>query len=276
MNRHAISIVVSCLLVTSCRTSDGDGPSWTPPPKEVVDTEHDSVVAGRLWVYPNPIRFRPEWGGDIGTSPSVGIHVENIGSEEVWVQDTWIEGSGEFYFGWEDLPPDEQPNRPVPHAGQPECRGGGAGMGFGLHYVPEGDALLEATLVVGTDDPTSPTVRVPIVFDTTGTLTWDDPMAHSPEEEAVIWVKPNPIRIAAGTASTTDLCVGIESCAEGCSLDRIRVHGEGLFLEDETDLVNPRISYVPETDGRMDGAFIVEFTNNWGDALSLVVPILVR
>ena len=149
-------------------------------------------------------------------------------------------------------------------------------MGFGIHYVPDGETLAEATLVVETNDPTSPTVRVPIMFDTTGTLTHDDPMSPPSVEDAFIWVKPNPIRIPAGTTSTTDLCVEIPNYSEGCSLDLIRVHGEGLSLVDPTDLDSPQISYVPATGDLMDGAFIVDFTDNWGDAHTLVVPILVR
>lgn len=263
------------LLATSCVSPEKDGP-WTPPPKEVVDTELDSVIAGRLWVVPNPIRFRPEWGGEFGIAPGLAIAVENIGSERVTVLDTHIIGSSEFFFGWELHPTGGTPNRPVMHEGQPECAGG-AGMGFSIHYVPSGEILQEGALVIETDDPTSPTFQVPIVLDTTGTLTPDDPDDYiAYNGDAYIWVKPNPIRIPADATSTTDLCVEIPNYSEGCSLDLIRVHGEGLALVDPTDYDHPRISYVPTVLGPVDGAFIVDFTDNWGDSHTLVVPILVR
>jgi hypothetical protein len=69
------------LSTTACISADPVPTSrWSPPPKEVVDVEDDSVVVGRLWVMPNPIRVRPEWGGTIGSGDQIVLDVMSLGA----------------------------------------------------------------------------------------------------------------------------------------------------------------------------------------------------
>jgi hypothetical protein len=137
-------------------------------------------------------------------------------------------------------------------------------------------------LIIQTEDPTSPPIEVPIRFDTTGTHTDED---HLMVEDIFIDVRPNPVRFRAGVPEIKELCVHAQNTDETLVLDDVRIHGEGLSLVEPVDLSVPPeypfpggfgIEYAPTTDEDVNGALIVDFTDNWGDEETLVVLILVR
>lgn len=273
-------VLVSPLAHLSC-DQGGFGPSgpgtsepWTPPPKEVVDTDLDSVTVGRLWVLPSPIRVRPEWDGTTPVGETFPIVIANMGCQDVSVTGFRIEGNSDFVFS--DGDPGLEIGYPVRIGGTPSCTSGSS-LGFGMAYRPTSGSTDPGTLVVETSDPTSPTLRIPIAFDTAGTHTPYDPLELPPNYyESYIWsMEPNPVHISTDRPSTTEVCVSVETNGSGFAFMSMRVDGEGLSLVEPVDHYNPRISYTP-TGGDVDGSLIIDFTDNWGDAHTLVVPILVR
>jgi len=273
---RALTCIITALTVASCIHGEPvDLDRWNPPPKEVVDNDEGTVVAGRLWVVPNPIRLRPEWGGDPEHPASVGFQTENIGSTEATITHMRISGNPDFFFG---RFPGDDPELPKHIGGNLEC-GSGAGRGDSITWNPSGDSLAEATLTIETDDATSPTLVVPIVFDTSGTHTPESYLEHASNIDTYVDIRPNPVHIAKGVPTTLDLCIGVQNAYESFALDAVTIHGEGLSLVEPVDLSAPggfSIEYTPVTDDDVNGALIVDFTDNWGDEETLVVPILVR
>lgn len=162
---------------------------------------------------------------------------------------------------------------PMKINGSPDCHGY-SGFGSGFAFQPVSGALEEAALVFRTNDSTSPTVRVPILFDHTGELTYDDPQYPPPEySESVLTINPNPIRIGrlpVGESSTTSVCLG-----GSADVITIAAKGDGLSIatSSPSEIV---IDYSPVNDDPVDGALVIDYLNHWGDNLTHVAPILVR
>jgi len=263
------------VLLSACQGGPEAPTPWSPPPKDFVDVGEEPVVVGRLWVMPNPIRVRPDWDGTGAEGDLVTIEVKGIGSENVDVTAVRFEDSGDFVFSAGD-PGLELGGYPVTVGGSPDCLSS-SGWSFGLAYRPTSGAMETGALVIETRDPTSPTMRIPIVFDTEGTLTRDDPSYPPSYYESYIFaVKPNPIRIPAGSAGATDVCLGVEGYdGANFAITDMRLYGEGLSLPEPVDFLNPRIEYTGTT-GTVNGSLVIDFTSTWGDEHTLVVPILVR
>ena len=278
----ALTCITTALTAASCVPGDPvdlDRNPWTPPPKEVVDTTSHSVVTGRLWVIPNPILIRPDQG-------MIDISINTIGTEGVWITDIRFSEagspevsislphgaeSGSYSVLW-GL--DDSVRFPLDLGSRPDC-GYGPGMGFPFFRDTSSEPR-EGTFIVVTDDPTSPTIEVPIAFDMTGTHTYDDPMS---QEDIFIDVRPNPVRFRAGVPEITELCVGVQNAEWGITLDAVSIHGEGLSLVAPVDLSAPggfSVEYAPASGSDVNGALVVDFTDNWGDEETLVVPIIVR
>ena len=280
----ALTCITTALTAASCVPGDPvdlDRNPWTPPPKEVVDTTSHSVVTGRLWVIPNPILFRPdeyEVRIEIWTIGTAGTDIQDIrffeeGSPEASIFHSSGGESGAFsaYAGLGGT----APPLPLDLGFRTDC-GGGPGMGLHLDRAWDSTELTGGTFIVETDDPTSPTIEVPIGFDMTGT--------HTLERDPGVWdifidVRPNPVRFRAGVPEMKELCVGVQNAEWGITLDAVTIHGEGLSLVAPVDLSAPggfSVEYAPASGSDVNGALVVDFTDNWGDEETLVVPIIVR
>ena len=270
MSRETSTLVLVVLLVAAC-TAGGSGGSdpWLPPSKDIVDTGSDSVITGRLWLVPNPLRIRPDWAGTtVHDSEPVRACVFNIGCEDVDIEHASTEGTtdGVFYGGFYT-----EHNFPIRMGGSPDCSGR-SGWCFEMRYLPTGSGLGEAHVVLETDDPTSPTLRVPILLDETGRLTPESHHDHPVEyRESFVEVSPNPIRLDAGASGTLELIIFPEG-ELGTEILGVHVYGEGLGLSGSTEELMTVLTYSSAS----DGSLIVGFETSWGDELSLVVPILAR
>lgn len=257
-----------CAAAASC-LSNKEADTWDPDPKQWPDPDAENVVVGRLWVQPNPIRLRPEWAGQAW----LPVEVNNIGSEEVAIDDVYIEGSADFNM---QVAHDAQ-DFPVVIPGQDDCRGYN-GWGWGFAYEPTGPGLNEAVVVLETSDPTSPTLRVPIIFDETGEHTSDHyPMGGLMEEKTLLLTKPNPIRferVSVGSSVTQDVCLLFDIVGSVPSPE-FSVMGQGFSIL-SSSLEHVTVQYAPQTPVSEDGALVIEFLSYWGDAMTLVVPILVQ
>jgi hypothetical protein len=287
---RVLTCIITALTVASCihgEPVDLDRNPWTPPPGNVVDTDSESVITGRLWVIPNPILFRPD-------HMEVKVDITSIGTESTSIQDVRFaaDGSPEVSiflthgaesgaFSASAGLGGTAPPLPLDLEYRLDC-GGGPGMGFPFSHDYTGGDMTPGYLIVVTDDPTSPSLKVPIGYDLSGSHTHDDPVD---EQDILIDVRPNPVRFTRGRAEIKDLCVNVQHTDEAFALDDVRIHGEGLSLVEPVDLSVPLehpspggfgIEYAPTTDDDVNGALIVDFTDNWGDEETLVVPILVR
>lgn len=277
--RAAACILLISLLAASCNQTGmkgrpdarADGTYMAPPLTSLESTDPGNVHVGRLWVLPNPIRFRPEWaappGGD---GQQVGVDFLNIGSEDLYVDRAYIVGSAAFVL------PDLEAGygMPIPLAAE-ECCDAASGVFLGLDYRPELASGEVAKLVLETGDPTSPGIEVPIVLDHAGALTPDDPMRSPHGFESHVLVKPNPIRFASGGPSEVEVCIALEGAVPPV-ISETWVSGPGLSLLAGAIEPNVLIRYSPEAEGPVDGALVIEWTDSWGDGFTLAVPILVR
>lgn len=256
----------------------GGDTDWDP-----VDTNYQATVTGRLWVSPNPIRYLPDQEG--GEPFHLAVSVACIGNEPLQTDGFSLEGSGDFVF---DPNGDDIPNRSLDCSARPECNGA-SGMGFSIIYTPSGDPQASATLVVHTSDPTSPTVRVPIIPGEADQVPPSANDGYMPmQDESNPMVKPNPIRFDVGTPQEIPLCLsgmGAEVTYTG-----VRVYGEGYSMVGPLPTVQEpfysgdghgqmryvTVRYDPENGGPEDGTVLIDLVDTWGDELQLAIPVIIR
>jgi hypothetical protein len=148
------------------------------------------------------------------------------------------------------------------------------------------------TLAIHTSDPTSPTLRVPVIV---------DPAAEIPEQVPVYpevtcpVVKPNPIRfgrITTGGTRTLDVCVRFEGGGPHGRLTRLEVSGSDYCIQQATDRlgnriplpvedypvgqesISVRVANQPVSDQREGGTLLVQTVDDRGEKYTLLVPIL--
>lgn len=262
---------------------------WTPPPKEVLDTDDPTVIVGRLWARPNPIAFPPPETGHGGILDFV---VESLGGESVTIDDITIEGSVDFHADLVDetgvIPLTFDEWSCCPEEG---CGGGGL-AGSCMEYHPSGTEPRDVYLVVHTSDPTSPTFRVPIIIDHEGRYTATTPPPSVFDYVAQVWLRPNPIRLdvlPAGTSTTLELCLDHRGEPR---ITGIRTIGPGLSITGARDFYGAPMSYplsrgsgppayldlrYDSTDGAaMDGTLTISFLNEFDDEFTFGVPVIIR
>jgi hypothetical protein len=229
---------------------------------------------------PNPIRVRAfdqPWHEFL-------VSIENIGSEDVVIDNIYLDGDPDFSCSL------DEERCPKTMSGGPEC-GGIGGMFFTCYYVDVSGEQASGTLVVETSDPTSPTVRVPVILDLVGDLT--DPISENPEmKEARLIAKPNPVRVTplpVGQSLVMELCLfshgmdistDIMISTEGNSFSVLRVEDlEGntvpfpFDFEPYTGPYTLFVEYRPLDESHEDGKLILEFTDGWGLRQMLEFPL---
>jgi hypothetical protein len=250
-------------------------------------------VSGGLWVTPNPVLFMP------GAAGHRGVSINNVGSERIVVEDIVLKGDEEFSFA------NEGPTRlPWDLPGSADCERGAAIEGFYLDYQPTDTEKPAGSLVVHTDDPTSPTITVAIGLEQTGLLDLGSP--GWAEAVTYVVVSPNPIRfdpLPPGEREVLDLafCPNPPPYTEGEPIEQepihltcIRVIGKDFYImrlfdseggfvqfpiEGEYEFFGEhqiQLAYEPLLEQSQDGVLEVEFLDRRGIAQLFRVPILVQ
>lgn len=285
-----ITSVVFALTLASCVEHDVDKPqdtiAWDLSSVEGIDPLPDANI-GRLWVLPNPVVFGVNEAGY--PVQDMMIDIGNIGSEEVVIEDVTISGDPDFDF----LDPPEEGRYPHEIGGDLDCNGCG-GIGFALAYAETTGKNAKSTMIVHTNDPTSPTVSVPIYLDET--RVYIEP--YFPHDNMRPLVKPNPIRIDKDEVHgeyQVEIClalhVGTNRRGRFLSLEAF---GGSFTVEDVKDYYGNHVtlpvpydqwtadpysatlSYRPEIAKAEDGALIAHFEEENVVQKSIVIPIIVR
>ncbi|MBW1809862.1 MAG: hypothetical protein JRJ87_16825 [Deltaproteobacteria bacterium] len=244
-----------------------------------------SVVVGRLQVMANPIFYQPNAMDD-----RYRWTVENEGSEPVYIQDIHTSGSNDF-----SIPSLPYQDRPFPWflgSNDRHC-GGGELFGISIVYSQISGENQEGELVIVTEDPTSPTLRVPILVDATGQYV-DDGMNNYIFPEANMGVQPNPVRIyplAPGESLVVEMCVkalGLEKRIthmaaygdEFSILSATELSGNLIDLPIDdyilTDEMQIELVFEPATSKPGHGAVAFQFDDHRGIRQTLIVPIVVQ
>ncbi len=290
MRRTLEALVLVALVSAGCTHKAGSEVPWSPPPKQVLDTDDPTVIVGRLWVAPNPIPIHPHEDG----TDMVSINVGSLGGERVVIESMSIVGPVDLRCGaMDDIALSSLPFSEHSCCWYDGCGGGGI-WGSWLDYRPtEGDRDAQSWLVVHTSDPTSPTLRVPIVFDDEGRYALP-PMTpgYDIRDWDHVWARPNPVRIRAleaGESTSVDICLDSENTP---AVTDVSVWGEGLTLvgvfdgdgspctiPTSPDGPYPRsltVGYESSGSGDVDGVVMVTYVNTYGDAFTQGFPVLVR
>jgi hypothetical protein len=244
-------------------------------------------VFGRLWVMPNPLRYnRLPPGFEEG---EFWAEIVNVGSEDVVVDSIYLIGDPDFRFPYGNRDFEftgKSPDFPFPVRIETTEM-----IFFTMSYRPTTRRVPEAFLVVKTSDPTSPTLRIPIVLDSRYSST-DDAW-----QEACFLVKPNPIRLETiPFGSTHSVEIGVHpielggynllrnvtfsTVGEDFSITGITDDfGKELTppLEIEAHSVSMRVflEYTPQDDKPENGLMVVQFTDEWELTQSMRIPIVV-
>jgi hypothetical protein len=248
--------------------------------------ESPSGIRGRLWLNPNPIVFPA-----IGPEERVFLVVvvlANIGSEDVLIDS--IDFSGDRDFVFEDQHLVDQ-LCPAEFSGSEECDKVSSVPGT-ISYAPTTGLNASGTLAIHTSDPTSPTLRVPVIVDPAAEIPKQVPVY--PEVTCPV-VKPNPIRfgrMAAGGTQTLDVCVRFEGGGPHGRLTRLEAFGSDYHLQQATDRrgdsiclpvedypigqesISVRLANRPVSDQREGGTLLVQTVDDLGAEYTLLVPIL--
>jgi hypothetical protein len=282
-------VVVLSLTLISCAEHESDKPydeAWDPLSIPQIQQLPDANI-GRIWVLPNPVVFGVNEAGY--PAQEMMIDIGNIGSEKVVVEDVTISGDPDFDF----MDPPEEGRYPHDIGGKSECTGG-SGTGFALVYAETTGDQAQSTMTVHTNDPTSPTIDVPIYIDKS--IVFEEP--YFPHDDMRPHVKPNPIRIDKDQVHgdyQVEICLSLHvgSNQRGRFLE-LEAFGSSFTVESVKDFNgNPItlpvpyeqwtadpysavVAYRPDKAKAEDGALAAHFEEENGPARSLVIPIIVR
>jgi len=286
--KHILTISIA-LMISGCLVPAKEEIPWTPPPKDVVDMDDPNVVFGRLWLAPNPIPLHPNEYGDV----MISIAIAKLGTEAVTVDAMTVEGPIDYECGAIDDPSMFPWTRSAVECCWTTNCGLGGHWGTMIDFhVPEGyDG--GGWFVVHTSDPTSPTLRVPIIVDDGGRYALEPySIEYDIHDWDFVWTTPNPIRIGslpAGESTTLDVCL---TSRGGPQYTNITVWGPDLTLSGMYDMDGALVSVpVPEGSsgpamlevtysssgiGLVDGALLITYINRYGDEFTQGFPIMVR
>jgi hypothetical protein len=249
-------------------------------------------VLGRIWVMPNPILYRTiPWMEETES----WITVTNIGSEDVAIDKIYLVGDPDFRFPTESRDfefSEKSPDFPFPMRIDAEEDGWGHTlMGFMMLHKLITSRNPETYLVIKTSDPTSPTLRIPIVHFAGYSGSYDG------SKETWLQIKPNPIRLdqlSSGNSHVEEIgvlgsSIGSENQIKNVAFSTI---GDDFSISEITDNWGNRLTipvdidvhaepirvfleYRPRDDQPDNGLLVVTFTDGWGLTQNLRVPILV-
>lgn len=250
------------------------------------------AVLGRIWVMPNPILYETiPW---LEENES-WITVTNIGSEDVTIDKIYLVGDPDFWFPTEHRDfefSEKSPDFPFPHRIQAEEDGWGQSlMGFAMYHKIITSRTPETYLVIKTSDPTSPTLRIPIVRYA----------GYSGSQGGMegIWlqIKPNPIRldqispgnshvveigVMGGSFAGEDHIKNMEFSTTGNDFSILEITdnwGNQLTMPFDiavhAEPIRVFVEYRPRDNQPENGLLVVTYTDGWGLTQNLRVPILV-
>jgi hypothetical protein len=252
----------------------------------ISDEESLIGIQGRLWVNPNPIRFPVVEPEEILFT--VVAILSNIGSEGVVVESIDYWGDGNIGFSDKHL---VDSLCPIEFPGFKECDRVLSAPGT-ITYVPRKGFNTGGTIVIQTNDLTSPTFEVPIILDPEVVIP-----DQNPGETFVTCpiVKPNPIRFKqtmAGRTQTQDVCVRFEGGGTNGKITKLEVHGKDYYIKQATDhlgnsiflpvdgyivgqdSITVRIASYPFASKGQGGTLLVQTVDDLGEERTLLVPIL--
>jgi len=249
-------------------------------------------IYGRLWLNPNPIKFQPLMPG----SPEVVMPTifMNIGTEDLNITAVHTAGDPDFMIQpeiqhyldtLEDL-------LPVSSHGKPGCFEY-TKIGLPIIYQPTSGDQANGALVFETNDPTSPTLEVPLVLDPNAQPF--DPDIESPYGTVPL-VSPNPIRFDSANLQaeqTLEVCVNLFDWEPMVTITNIEAYGSSFSVGQLSDSTGNQVelpfSYMPETydfnlveiifspgNEVTEGALRVQFIDSNEEQRILYVPILFR
>ena len=252
-----------------------------------------SGVKGRLWFNPNPIRFplKESGSGEI----SVQVNLANIGSEIVQIEAINFSADSDFRLdlGVLDLidPVTGDLEFPIGFSADEGCERFSR-LEVPVYYTPKTGDKAKGSFVIETNDPTSPTLEVPIMVDPDAVL----PENQSYPVGVFPIVKPNPIRfhksMDVGETQTLEVCLRLEGAAQSSQITSLEIHGENFSIQGVYDNVGNSIplpvseynigqynlkilvANEPVNDKREGGTLLVEFVDDLGDHRTLLVPVL--